>query len=125
MAMSRSVIMPTRRSFSPTGIAPASISAMIFATSRMLCPGLAIRTSRVIASLTRIGSPSLGLVPLSPKQEIDRKCQHGNSHCNTRSDGEGGRRDEEEFRLRGERFGRRDGEEQARGNHHPAADVRY
>ena len=36
-------------------IAPASISAIIFATSRMLCPGLATRTSRVIASLTLIG----------------------------------------------------------------------
>ena len=33
---------------------------MSFATSRMLCPGVAMRTSRVIASLTRM-SISFGL----------------------------------------------------------------
>jgi hypothetical protein len=52
--MSRSVIMPISRSFSPTGIAPASISAIILAQSRMLLPGVQTRTSRDIASLTRM-----------------------------------------------------------------------
>src|SRR5437660_11297604 len=109
MAMSRSVIIPTRRSLSPTGIAPASISAMIFATSRMLCPGLATRTSRVIASLTRIGSPSLGLFPLGSEQEINRSDEQGNCHCNAGADRESGGRDDENLGLGGERLRGRDG----------------
>ncbi len=48
MAISLSVIMPTRRSFSPTGKAPTLESAIIYATSQMLCSGLATRTPRVI-----------------------------------------------------------------------------
>src|SRR5438874_10897624 len=112
MAMSRSVIMPTRRSLSPTGIAPASISAMIFATSRMLCPGLATRTSRVIASLTRIGSPSVGLLPPGTKQEIDRHGDRANRHCNRAAHGERGRGNDEDALLRRSGFGGRDGEEQ-------------
>src|SRR3954468_23066434 len=70
--MSRSVIMPTRRSFSPTGTEPALISSMIFATSQIDCPGVATRTSRVIASLTRMGPPSCGHYPSAPKQDVDR-----------------------------------------------------
>src|SRR5881396_2785586 len=108
--MSRSVIIPTRRSLSPTGIAPASISAMIFATSRMLCPGLATRTSRVIASLTRIGSPSLGLFPLCTEQEIDRERQKRDGDCNAGANRDGGRWDDEDLRLRGQRLRRRDAE---------------
>src|SRR5262249_13935073 len=124
IAMSRSVIIPTRRSLSPTGMLPASISAMILATSRMLWPGLATRTSRVIASLTRIGSPcSLGLILLTTEQEIDRADQEGDCNCNARPDSESRRRDDENFRLRGERFGRRDGEEQARRDQDPAPDI--
>src|SRR3954452_19187452 len=50
--MSRSVTMPTSRSFWPTSSAPASISAMARATSRMLSSGLATRGLRVILSQT-------------------------------------------------------------------------
>jgi hypothetical protein len=48
--MSRSVTMPTRRSSSATGSTPASISAIMRAASRIDWAGLAMRTSRVIAS---------------------------------------------------------------------------
>lgn len=48
MAISLSVIMPTRRSYSPTGKAPTLQPAIICATSQMLCSGLATRTPRVI-----------------------------------------------------------------------------
>ena len=58
-AISRSVIMPTRRSFSPTGRLPASIFAIICAASRMLCVGLATMTSQLIASQTFIVGPPL------------------------------------------------------------------
>src|SRR5262245_18842742 len=54
MAMSRSVTMPTSRSRSATGKTPISISAITLAAARMLCFGFVRRTSRVIASLTRI-----------------------------------------------------------------------
>src|SRR5438105_10654639 len=54
--MSRSVIMPTRRSSWPTGIAPASSCAMLQAASQMLSSGLATRTSRLMASLTRMNA---------------------------------------------------------------------
>src|SRR6266542_2517717 len=50
--MSRSVIMPTSRSFSPTGNAPASMSAIKHAASQTLCSGLAMQTSFVITSRT-------------------------------------------------------------------------
>src|SRR5437868_7945947 len=53
-AISRSVITPTRRSFSPTGSEPALISAITRAASRIVSLGFATRTSRVIASLTFI-----------------------------------------------------------------------
>src|SRR5260221_6186005 len=125
MAMSRSVIMPTRRSLSPTGMAPASLSAIILATSRMLCPGLATRTSRVIASLTRIGSPSLGLFPPYTEQVIDRNCQNRDDDCNAGADRKGRRGDDEDLRLRGQRLGRRDGEKPARGAHDPAPQLQY
>src|SRR6185295_9726816 len=121
--MSRSVIMPTRRSFSPTGIAPALISSMIFATSRMLCPGAATRTSRVIASLTRIFRSFPGLLPPGTEQEINRHRERGYRDSNTRADRERGRRKDEERRLRGERLGRRHGEEQHRRDQRPAPDV--
>src|SRR5919197_1817027 len=124
IAMSRSVIIPTSRSLSPTGIAPASISAMIFATSRMLWPGLATRTSRVIASLTRIFTPSLGgLFPLSTKQEIDRNRQRADSDGDAASDRNGGGRDDEKCRLRGECLGRRNGDKEGRRDRQPAPDV--
>src|SRR6476659_10298264 len=99
MAMSRSVIMPTRRSLSPTGMEPAVISSMIFATSRIDCPGLATRTSRVIASLTRMGSPCLGLFPPCTKQDVDRNRDHGDGNGNARADGERGRRNDEDACL--------------------------
>src|SRR5262245_3563210 len=56
MAMSRSVTMPTTRSRSATGKTPISISAITLAAARMLCFGFVRRTSRVIASLTRINA---------------------------------------------------------------------
>src|SRR2546423_1187194 len=103
MAMSRSVIMPTSLSFSPTGIAPASISAMIFATSRMDCAGVATRTSRVIASLTRIVFLLEGLRVIYPRteQEIDRADDGADGHCNTAAHGGRGRRDGEHRLARG------------------------
>ncbi len=58
-AMSRSVIMPTSRSPSPTGSAPTSCSAIRRAASQMLWSGLTIRTSRVIASRTFMASTSI------------------------------------------------------------------
>src|SRR5438093_4334094 len=56
-AISRSVIMPTSRSFSATGSAPASSSAINCAASRIVCSGLATRTSLVIACFTFIALP--------------------------------------------------------------------
>src|SRR5205823_14995314 len=55
-AISRSVMTPISRSFSPTGSEPALISAIIRAASRIVSLGFATRTSRVIASLTFIAS---------------------------------------------------------------------
>src|ERR1700692_2746622 len=57
MTISRSVILPTNRSFSPTGSAPASISAMMLAASRMVFSGLNRCTSRVIILLTFMDLP--------------------------------------------------------------------
>src|SRR5215213_7329972 len=54
--MSRSVIMPTRRSPSRTGMMPASISAIRRAASRMVWFGSISRTSRVVTSATRIST---------------------------------------------------------------------
>src|SRR5439155_8744783 len=68
-AMSRSVIIPTRRSFSPTGRLPASISAISRATSRIVCPGVATRTSRVIASHTFMIHPPLGPEQFGTREE--------------------------------------------------------
>src|SRR5215208_3536853 len=112
MAISRSVIIPTSLSFSPTGIEPASISSMIFATSRMLCPGLATRTSRVIASLTRMGSllSWFGL-PGSTEQEIDRGDDRRHRDCNTAAHGGRSGGDDEGRLLGRERLGRRDAQE--------------
>src|ERR1043165_1981876 len=121
--MSRSVIMPTRRSFSPTGMEPALISSIIFATSRIDCPGVATRTSRVIASLTRMTSPSLGLLPPCPKQDVDRDGYYRDGDRYACADREGGRRNDEDACLRRRRFGRGDGEEGRRRDQHPAADV--
>src|SRR5215213_2342420 len=112
MAMSRSVIIPTSLSFSPTGIEPASISAMILATSRMLWPGVATRTSRVIASLTRMGSllSSFGL-PGRSEQEIDRGDDCRDGDCNTAAHRRGCRGDDERRLLCRERLGGRDAQE--------------
>src|SRR5688500_16978767 len=122
IAISRSVIMPTSRSFSPTGIEPASISAMIFATSRMLCPGLATRTSRVIASLTRMVYLLGGLHPTT-EQEIDRNRDGGHRRRDAAADRKrrGGNR--EHRLLRGRSFGGRNEQRERRGDDDPAADV--
>src|SRR5262245_30749019 len=61
--MSRSVIMPTSRSLSPTGSTPASMAAISLAASWMLWFGLAIWTSGVIASLTLM-SASIPIIEL-------------------------------------------------------------
>src|SRR5882757_825995 len=53
-AMSRSVMMPTSRSFSATGSAPTSMSHIARAASRMVWSGCATNTSRLMASLTRM-----------------------------------------------------------------------
>src|SRR6476646_2688719 len=50
--MSRSVIMPTSRSPSVTGIEPASMLSMKFAASCTRWSGLTVCTSRLITSLT-------------------------------------------------------------------------
>src|SRR5688572_13473679 len=63
-AISRSVIIPTSRSFSLTGSAPASISAIMRAAWRMVSPGLAMRTSCVMASLTFMAQSFQGLATL-------------------------------------------------------------
>src|SRR3954449_8987901 len=60
--MSRSVIMPTRRSPSRTGMMPASISAISRAASRMVWFGSISRTSRVMTSATRI---SISIAPVA------------------------------------------------------------
>ena len=74
-AMSRSVMTPTRRSFSPTGSAPASISAMIRAASRIDSLGFATRTSRVIASLTFMGCSSKNSCrSCNPLRTMQRAC---------------------------------------------------
>src|SRR5687768_15716382 len=57
IAMSRSVIMPTRRSSSPTGRTPASHSAIMRAASAIVWSGRATTTSVVIASLTFMAAP--------------------------------------------------------------------
>src|SRR5688572_9574314 len=123
MAMSRSVIMPTRRSFSCTGIAPASISSMTFATSRMLWPGLAKRTSRLIASLTRI-EPSLvvGATRIT-KQEIERGGEGSDGQCHAASDRDRGRQDDEKRALRRERLGGNDPQGQQRRDQRPPLQV--
>src|SRR5258708_11412677 len=80
-AMSRSVIMPTRWSSSPTGSRPASIASIIRATSSMVWSGRATQTSRVMASLTRMLSsflkaerPGVGsLGPAGGGQRGDRR----------------------------------------------------
>src|SRR5690606_4246098 len=51
MAMSRSVIIPTSRSPSPTGSTPASICPMIWAARSIVSSGEITRTSRVMHSL--------------------------------------------------------------------------
>src|SRR6185436_15772127 len=122
IAMSRSVIMPTSRSPSPTGTAPASMSAMIFATSRMLCPGLAMRTSRVIASLTRMETSLLWVVPAS-KQEIDRYRDGGHGNRDAASDRQRRRGDRGDALLRSSGFHGRNEQGQRGGNRHPAPDV--
>src|SRR5690348_4389266 len=50
--MSRSVIIPSNRSPSVTGIAPASVRSMKLAASRAVWSGRTVWTSRVITSLT-------------------------------------------------------------------------
>src|SRR4051794_17893961 len=55
--MSRSVIMPTSLSFSPTGRAPVSRSAIILAAVCSVSSGCTISTSGVISSLTFITTP--------------------------------------------------------------------
>src|SRR5205085_7726857 len=55
--MSRSVIIPTSRSPSVTGIAPASALSMKLAASRAVCSGRTVWTSRVMTSLTFIRPP--------------------------------------------------------------------
>src|SRR5688572_28971081 len=124
MAMSRSVIMPTRRSFSPTGTAPASISAMILAASRMVWVGLATRTSRVIASLTRMEISS-GLNHLLTQQEIDRgryqSDRDGDAACH-RDRRHGNRKGR---LLRGGGFGWRDHQAERGRDGQPTADVRH
>src|SRR6266545_4954084 len=50
--ISRSVTMPTRRSFSPTGRAPTLSALMHFAASRMVILGSAMRTVGVMISWT-------------------------------------------------------------------------
>src|SRR2546422_645816 len=125
MAMSRSVIMPMSRSFSPTGMEPASISSMIFATSRMLWPGVHTRTSRVIASLTRIGPSLRGLIaPGDSKQEISRRDAEGDDCRNAKTHRDRGRNDDER-RLSREGLGRGDAQEQRRGDQQPAAEIRH
>src|SRR6185436_11781 len=123
IAMSRSVIMPTRRSFSPTGTAPASMSSMIFATSRMLCPGVAMCTSRVIASLTRMETSFLWVVPGS-KQEIDRHRDRRHGDCDAASDGQRRRGNREHALLRCGGFGGGNEQGQGGGDGDPAPDVR-
>src|SRR5436190_10436085 len=123
MAMSRSVIMPTSLSFSPTGIAPASISAMTFATSRMLCPGVATRTSRVIASLTLMGSPFVRVLLRRPEQKIDRADDGRNRHCNAAAHRRRRGGDDERGLLRRERFRGCDAEEKRERDQDPAAQV--
>src|SRR5690348_7513296 len=59
-AISRSVIMPTRRSFSPSGSAPAPISFMMRAAVSIVSSGDTSSTSRVITSLTFIA-----LIPIA------------------------------------------------------------
>src|SRR5947207_6080350 len=56
IAMSRSVIMPTRRSWSPTGSAPASRLAIMRAACCTVSSGFATHTSCVMASLTFIST---------------------------------------------------------------------
>src|SRR5829696_4400666 len=51
-AMSRSVMVPTSRSSSPTGSRPASIASIMRATSSIVWSGRAMQTSRVMISLT-------------------------------------------------------------------------
>src|ERR671915_1114072 len=123
IAMSRSVIMPIRRSFSPTGMEPASISAIIFATSRMLWPGVATRTWRVIASLTRIKA-SCGLSRSWTEQEIDRHGDREHRHGNAAADRDCRHRYRKHRLLRRRRLGRRDEQREGGRDHDPAADVR-
>jgi hypothetical protein len=59
VAQNGAAITVTLVESSPTGSAPASISAMRLAASRMVCSGLNRRTSRVIMSLTFIDLPPL------------------------------------------------------------------
>src|SRR5215208_7220612 len=59
MAMSRSVSMPTRRSFSPTGSTPTSSSAIRLAACWTVSSGLAISTPRVMISPTFMSAPPL------------------------------------------------------------------
>src|SRR5262249_15952308 len=73
MAMSRSVIMPTSRSSSPTGNTPASICAIRRAASRIDWLGLAILTSLVIASLTCMAFSPHGLERLRTGARVGRR----------------------------------------------------
>src|SRR5215211_1733605 len=79
IAMSRSVNIPTSRSPSPTGRAPASISAISRAASAIVCCGLASRTFAVIASLTRMES-SIGLA-FSSRSASALDYSRGRLHC--------------------------------------------
>src|SRR5262249_15588486 len=65
-AMSRSVIMPTSLSLSPTGNRPASISRIMRAASWMVWSGPGILTSRVMHSLTFMTKLRERWEPLAP-----------------------------------------------------------
>src|SRR5260370_16012662 len=60
-AMSRSVIMPTRRSPAPTGRSPTSIAAIIRAASSTVWSGRTTQTSCVIACLAFMAFSLVGL----------------------------------------------------------------
>src|SRR5262249_14642176 len=82
----RSVIIPTKRSFSPTGSTPMSRFSISAAASRSVWLGLARQTSRVMTSLTFIrfsfssarvflrNGPLLRAVPITPSLSDDFSC---------------------------------------------------
>src|SRR5262245_35713019 len=69
--MSRSVTMPTSRSFSPIGMAPMSCSRINFASSATGVSGLTQSTPLCIASLTFMADLRCGFAALD---EMQRRC---------------------------------------------------